>query len=235
MKRIYFMVFALVAALLLASCAKDDPPPVVTTNDANPLSGLGSNTGYPTGKYFKLPSNIRVLGDIRGGLYGKAPVEKSYTGPFNVEEFKANWVTLGTGTYVNLFIQFYNSALNATTFTMPGGLIFIDSSDLYQHIPVYQKGYILQDVEVTVPALDTAFIQLRAYCLNAHLAPSSYDAVYYFGPITNNTQLNTITTIMNGKQYPYGEEYNIQQIVWNVTDNGLTLTSQEIAYLNGLP
>jgi hypothetical protein len=234
MKKLYFIAVLLLTAMVFSSCQKDPTPPPTTAPVINYGAGLGTTDGYPTGKHFALPQGISIIGEIRGGIYGKAPIDKTYKGPFNYDS-KANYVTLGTGTFVNLYMTLYNSTLTDITFTMPGGLIFIDSADAHQHEPVYQKGYILQDVEVIVPALDTSFIDLRAYCLNHTLAASSYYAVYYIGPITNNPQLNMITNIMDGKQYPYGEEYNIQTIIWNVTDYGLILTSNEIAYLNALP
>lgn len=239
MKTLYAMFAVIIAVFIMASCKKDkptdiNPPPVTPVVQGNVLSGLGTTPGYPLGAFFELPDNISIIGDIRGGIYGKAPVDKTFKGPFN-QSYKANWTSYGTGTYVNLYIQFYNSLNSPTTFTMPGGLIFVDSSDLHEHIGVYQKGFILQDVEVQINALDTAFVVLRAYCLNHTLAPSSYAAVYYIGPITYNPQLNQITAIMTNKQYPFGEEYNIQTIIWNVTDYALTLTPAEIAYLNALP
>jgi hypothetical protein len=238
MKKLYCVLVVLLIAMVLVSCRKDtiDPPSVDPTVISNPHSGLGQTPGYPTGATYSLPQNISIIGEIRGGIYGKEPLnKKTYNGPFNIVDSKANWVPYGTGTYVNLYIIFYNSSGANTTFTMPGGLIFIDSSDMFQHIPVYQKGFILQDVEISVNAYDSAFVQLRAYCINLSLHPSSYDAVYYIGPITNNADLNMIVNLMDGKQYPFGQEGSIQSIIWNVTDSGLTLTPAEIAYLTGLP
>jgi len=238
MKNRYLFLVLLLSAMTLVSCKKDTTPDVVippTVTPVNQNAGLGQAAGYPVGISYSLPDGISVVGYIRGGISGgKAPYEKTYKGPFK-QETKANYVTLGTGTYVHLYMTLYNSLLTNISFSMPGGLIFIDSNDVFQHVPVYQKGYILQDVDVTVNALDTAYIELNAYCLNHTLSPSSYDAVYFFGPVTTNTQLNQVTNIMASKQYPFGEEYNIQTIIWNITDNGLTLTATEIAYLNSLP
>lgn len=236
MKTRYLLFALLLSTVALYSCEKEDPAPTPAPEPTptDYYAGLGTTPGTPAGKPYLLPAGISVVGEIRGGLSGKAPYEKNYKGPFN--DFpKASYVTLGTGTYVNLYMMLYNSNFTNLSFSLPGGLIFVDSSDVFNHEPVYQKGYILQNVNVSINAFDTAYIQLRAYCLNHTLSPSTYDAVYYFGPVTSNPQLNTITGIMATKAYPFGEEYNIQTIIWNVTDYGLTLTSAEIAYLNGLP
>ncbi len=201
------------------------------------MSGLGTTPGYPTGTEFRLPANIFIIGEIRGGIQGKSyQVNKQkYNGPFPIVAEEKAWVDYGTGTFVNLYIKFFNSLPTPSSVTIPGGLIFIDSADLHEHIGNFQKGYIMQSFTIPVPAMDTAFAHIKAYCLNASLAPSNYNAIYYIGPITNNPQLNQITNIMAPKQYPFGEEYNIQQIVWDVTDHGLTLSAAQIQYLNSLP
>jgi len=233
MNKIITLLF--LSVVLFSSCKKDnnDPPP-----NQNTLSGLGQVHGFPTGTQFTLPPNVHIIGSIRGGDAKKMQgVDKNtYYGPFPVSTEKTNdYTEYGTGTYVNLYIQFYNSLGTDVTLTIPGGLIFCDSLDVIDSLGIYQKGYILQSVYIPLPALDTAFACLRAYCLNHTLSPSSYDAVYYIGPITNNPDLNQISTIMAPKQYPFGSEYNIQSIIWNVTDYGLTLDTAEIAYLNSLP
>ncbi|HOY32373.1 MAG TPA: hypothetical protein PKW80_10875 [Bacteroidales bacterium] len=246
MKTKIHLLFLLLAAsmMMFSSCKKDNheleiipagPPygPVTPSS----MAGLGSHPGYPTGTQYTLPSNIIIIGDIRGGLENKGyDIDKNkYDGPFPYIQHNKAWIDYGTGTFVNLYIKFFNALPTPSTVVIPGGLIFVDSADINEHVGVYQKGYILQSDTIPVPALDTAFACIRAYCLNASLLPSSYDAVYYIGPITNNPQLNQITTIMAPKQYPFGEEYDIQHIIWNVTDHGLTLTAAEIQYLNSLP
>jgi hypothetical protein len=241
--RIYLLMAVIVAvSFTFTSCKKDKtetPPetPYVPINHGNTMAGLGSVHGFPTGTAFHLPSNITIIGSIRGGILGKDyQIDKDkYQGPFPIVQSEKSWVDYGTGTYINLYIKFYNSLATPDTLTIPGGLIFCDSLDIVDSLGIYQKGYILQALHVAVPAQDTAFAHIKAYCLNAHLMPSSYNAIYYIGPITNNPQLNTITSIMVPKQYPFGEEYNIQSIVWKVTDNGLVLDSTDISYLNSLP
>lgn len=234
-KNLLLIGLVLVFAIFATSCKKD----ASNTNQDTPksvssVSGLGSNPGLPAGTNFELPKNIKIIGSIRGGLpFGKV-ADKSFKGPFPFNNNPKNWITYGTGTFVNLYIMFYNTLPTPATLTLPGGLIFCDSLDAHS-LGTYQKGFILQDVTIPIPAMDTAFACISAYCLNHTLLPSSYSAVYYLGPITTNQDLNQIVSIMAPKQYPYGAEYDIQSIVWNVTDYGLTLTATEISYLNSLP
>jgi len=235
---ILISAFLVVIALLLNSCKKDNttvPDKKVTTN--NYLTGLGSHVGYPSGRAFFLPPYIHIIGPIRGGeMYKNNFVDKNkYTGPFPLNLIPKSWVSYGTGTYINLYIKFFNSLPNPTTLTIPGGLIFADSLSSDTSTGLYQKGFILQDVHVPLPALDTAFIIIQAYCLNHTLLPSCYNSVYFIGPISINPNLNQIVSIMATKQPPIGQENNIQSIIWNVTDYGLNITTSEIQYLNSLP
>jgi len=239
------LLFLAIAAFLMvfSACKKEHNIDVTPTGPPygpvvnNYMAGLGITVGYPTGTTYTLPENIKIIGDIRGGIEGKSyQIDKNkYNGTFPYAPEEKSWIDYGTGTYVNLYIKFFNILPTPSSVTIPGGLIFVDSADLHEHIGVYQKGYILQSITIPVPALDTAFACIRAYCLNASLMPSSYSAIYYIGPITNNPQLDQVSTIMAPKQYPFGEEGSIQSIIWNVTDHGLTLTTAEIQYLNALP
>lgn len=244
MKRKSYLLFAILIAVgvMYSSCKKDTQSPqpdkpYVPPVHQNTLAGLGTTHGFPTGTHYSLPSYVHIIGSIRGGTLGKsANVDKyTYQGTFPIDQEKANYLSYGTGTYINLYIAFYNTLGTNVTLTIPGGLIFCDSLDVVDSLGIYQKGYILQAINIPLPAQDTAFACIRAYCLNHTLSPSNYNAVYYIGPITNNPDLNQISTIMVPKQYPFGSEGSIQSIIWNVTDYGMTLDSASIAYLNSLP
>jgi len=240
-KSIILSAFLIATMALVFSCKKEKEP--VPTPNPNPTptvnynTGLGNTPGYPTGTPFVLPSHVEIIGEIRGGIPNKSNyIDKlTYTGSFPINTIPKNWISHGTGTYVDLYITFFNTLGTNATLTLPGGLIFCDTLDTDTTNGYYQRGLILQPVHIFLPALDTAFAHLRAYCLNMSLSPSNYNAVYYIGPVTNNPQLNQMVTIMNPKQYPFGEEGTLQSIIWNITDNGQTLTTQDIQYLNSLP
>lgn len=240
--RIYLLLAMMVAvAFVFTACKKDktaNPPdvPYVPLPSEWSMAGIGPHVGYPTGTTFTLPSNVTIIGSIRGGLQGKEVQldKETYKGPFNLK-LLVDTNVYGTGTFINLYAKLYNSLPTIYNLSIPGGLIFCDSLDLLDSVGVYQKGFILQTVSIPLAALDTTLVHIKAYCLNHTLAPSNYNAVYYIGPITNIPDLNTIVTIMAPKQYPYGEEYDIQSIIWKVTDYSLALDSTDIAYLNSLP
>ncbi len=242
MKKISQLFLMLFVALVIVatSCKKpeaEDPPP-----QQDPLpeidydQGLGSNPGYPVGYQYNLPEHVHIIGDIRAGTEGRATEidKETYKGPFPACEMNRNWTTYGTGTYVNLYMLLYNSQNAPTTVSFPGGLIFCDTQD-NSHEPQFQRGLVLQTVNIPIGAYDTAWVHLPCYCLNMHLGVPGFNTVYYIGPISTNPQLNQLVLLMAPKQYPLGHEGSLQTIVWNITDNGQTLTQSEIQFINSLP
>lgn len=233
----YATALLLIFALFTSSCKKkdkdndDDNLPTPQNN-----AGLGDNPGFPTGTAFHLPTGITIIDQIRGGEFsGKKhiPINKlSKQLPVN-KDINAFWEYYGSGTYVDLYIQFYNTLTIDTSIIIPGGLIFIDSTFSYQN------GIVLQSVTIPILATDTAFAVVRAYCCNLSRSVSDWDAIYTFGPVSNNTELVKIVNIMKNKQMISMLDYNviseIQNIIWNVTDFNQLLTQEEINYLNSLP
>jgi hypothetical protein len=240
--KIYLLLAVIVAvSFTFSSCKKSKTEtqpetPYVPLPAAWSMAGVGSHVGFPTGPTFHLPSNVRIIGSIRGGIQGKdIQVNKdTYKGPFSYK-ILVDTNIYGTGTFINLYAKLYNSLPTIYNLSVPGGLIFCDSLDLVDSVGVYQKGLILQTLSIPLAAQDTTLVHIKAYCLNHTLAPSSYNAVYYIGPVSNIPDLNTIVTIMASKQPPFGEEYNIQSKVWKVTDYGQVLDSTDLSYLNSLP
>jgi len=238
-----FLMLAVMIAVIFSSCKKeeniipDESTPIVENPVLNPNAGLGAQQGYPSGVRFNLPPHIKVIGDIRGGVVAKNPImdKFKYSGDVSLTSHDRSWTEYGTGTFVNLYIKLFNNSMFDVIVNIPGGLIFVDSTDVNDSTGTHQKGYIMQDVNINISAFDTSNICLKAYCLNLHLSPSDYNTIYYFGPVTNNSQLNLITNIMAPKQYPFGQEFDIQHIIWNVTDDGLALSQSQISYLNSLP
>lgn len=243
----YFALLIAVIFFACISCDKDEDSKKGTSQDTekapiNYLQGLGNEPGMPVGYPFSLPPRVRVIGEIRGGVpqqqsvpYGLFFIDKSkYEGKFPLFSIK-NYVTYGTGTYVNLYFQLGNSINAPITVSLPGGLIFCDIQDTDTTRPVYQRGLLLQTVYIPIAPLDTAYVHLPLYCLNKTLPAPNFNVIYTFGPVTANQELNQMIDIMEPKAYPYGEESNLQEIIWNITDYNMALTQEEIDYMNALP
>lgn len=230
-----FLVCALCITFVTVACKKkkDDPDVIGPTN----TNGLGDNAGFPTGTVFSFPPYVTIIGDIRGGEdYGKSIYtrkDKRYLQLGYQKQTKENWEPFGSGSYVDLYIKFFNALNIDTSVTLPGGLIFIDSTKVYQH------GLILQPLVIPLFANDTTFAKVKSYCINMNRDPSDWLAVYYTGPTTNNSELVKIISILKAKDQIAMDNYSVvsevQTIIWDVTDYNQVLSQAQINYLNSLP
>lgn len=235
---LFLTVILFLTGILLSTSCKKDKDDGANTPDPTPTNnqGLGDNSGFPTGTPYVLPSFVTIVGEIRGGeSYDKSMphIKKATLQQPNSISDKQNWEYYGSGTYVNLYIQLYNTLQEDTLVVIPGGLIFVDSTLTYQH------GFILQSVTIPLVANDTTFAIVRAYCCNLSRHGSDWEAVYHFGNISNNSELSKIVTILKTKQIPLIEDWattsEIQSIIWDITDYNEVLTSTQLDYLNSLP
>jgi len=232
------------ALIFIISCKKDkddnNTPIVPIAQTPTNSQGLGNNSGFPTGTLYELPQSIEIEGEIRGGM------DYYYSGNDNVDKKNMkllhniitnkninedDWQYYGSGTYVELYMKFYNTSAEDTIVIIPGGLIFIDSTKTYQH------GFVLQTVSIPVLAHDTTYAVVNAYCSNLDRDCSDWDAIYHFGPVTNNSELIKIVEIMEEKEEPedFYVIYEIQDMIWDVTDYNKVLSQQQLSYLNDLP
>lgn len=222
------------AGIVFASCKKDD------TNQVSPIpavpvqyNGLGDRPGNPTGTPLSLPSNLTIIGKITGGLSFKSDIrpEKKYGQKFFFANrgAKADYISYGTGTYVDLYMKVISNTGHDTTWIIPGGTIFCDSSG------TYQNGLILQDDSVLITGSDTAFVWLRAYCTNLSRHGSDEYAVYRLGVVSDNPAIMEVIAILRNKLKPFGNESAIQNIIWNITEYSAALSAEDKATLQQLP
>jgi hypothetical protein len=230
-------ILLLVVVATTVSCKKDkdDDNDVNIVPKPENTNGLGDNNGFPTGTQFNLPPWIELIGEIRGGEYygGKSIPVNKHMPTFANKELSEYWQYYGSGTYVDLYLTLHNTLTTDSIFTIPGGLIFIDSTKTHQH------GFVLQTVSIPVLALDTTYAVIKAYCANLSRSSSSWEAIYHFGPVSNNSELVKIVNILKTKQLltymDYEVSNEIQDIVWDVTDYNQILTQAQLNYLNSLP
>jgi len=235
-----WFVLAMILLVVVAttvSCKKDKDD----NNDVNVLpkpentNGLGNNAGFPTGTQYNLPSWVQLIGEIRGGEYygDKTIPANKHLPAFASKELKEYWQYYGSGTYVELYLTLYNTLATDSVFNIPAGLIFIDSTKTHQH------GFVLQTLSIPVLAMDTTYAVVKAYCANLSRSSSSWEAIYHFGPVSNNSELVKIVNIMKNKQLLTYMDYEIaseiQSIIWDVTDYNKVLTQSQLNYLNSLP
>ena len=228
----YILILAIATVAIFTACKKESITPTVSDKltpavVAYSHSGLGDNcNSVPTGTHIQLPSHISIVGQIvaaapgsKSGLY----LFKSAAATPYILKDKGEFTPVGAGD-IGINITFNNSSSNGISFTLPGGLLFIDDTitqDDTTRIPP-QHCLLLKDVQVTVPAGGTTKIQVLTFCANHHNS-SPYGITYTFGPVSNYPGLVELVGIMKNKQYPVTNVGGVQTCVWDITnENGLT-------------
>jgi len=244
MKNLNLILMGLILSIGLSftSCKKDEvikpnplPIPPVNTN-ANPNAGYGNNAGIPAGMPFLLPNQIRITDLIRGGQGKESSImKKSAEGPYPSDIIPKEWTSYGTGTYVRLYIKFYNESNFDINFTLPAGLVFYDTTITDTTEGIYQNGLCLQPVSISVAAKSYSYALVNAYCLNANKMSSSYNAVFRMSGVTFHPELRKMVDILKNKQLVSGQQSQMQSLIWKITDSNGVLSESDLTYLNSLP
>ena len=111
---------------------------------------------------------------------------------------------------------------------LPAGLILRSPSSHVAHM------IILKDYTITVPAGHDTIITFGAFdCNSTRAAPTNADT-YTIGPVTDNTDLQSIVAITKHKHLGSSNVSYVQDVVRYVTD-GEALRQSSIDSLNALP
>lgn len=275
MKKIYFILSILLGfCLLLAGCSKDDPDEpdkeLIQTHLPGKIPGLGKNGGTLTGNPFKLPDNIEVAGKIWGG-YNPTPsrgVVKEKTFPILSKAIYTRAgnnlginTTIGSGSYVSLYIILKNTSNRNIEVLFPVGLIAKSLSGNAQN------GVLLKKTTTQVIANSSKAILLMMYCGNAERSASSMDEEYQFSVVSNSSLIIELGEKLKNKRINfeeydmksledlitdpnfdwenfdwesyYSSQYNeyisfVQDVLWKLTDYGEPISSEDISYINNM-
>ncbi|MCL2298615.1 MAG: hypothetical protein FWC27_00515, partial [Firmicutes bacterium] len=186
----------------------------------NASAGLGNDQGEPEGTPLALPAGLSITG-IRGAYDQCENATSRY----------------GTGSYVNLCIELDNRTDGPVEFTFPIGLIFVSDSG------ETQNGLLLEKAAFTCPPRteeerqlgeNPCVIELHAYCLNLGRHATQDGDIYRIGPVTSNTRLLELLSLLAGKQITPTDWGSVQNVVWDITeDDGLTQADRD--FINSLP
>ncbi len=227
MKKLLGILFVI---LLLTSC-KDDvteyTPFVPVDYTAEHVTtyyntGLGSNYGVPVGTPYSFPNSVKVADFIHGNspvFCTTAPIvdKEKNPGIQIIPNDKANYVTYGYGSLVNLYFSLVNVTNSNVVVTIPKGTVSYEAL----HVPSNQHGILVKTVDIPVLANDTTDVHLQLFCLNAHHGIANATNPYHIGVITIHPDLVTVCNILNAKSYIDPANYGtIQSIIWKITDNG---------------
>jgi len=110
--------------------------------------------------------------------------------------------------------------------TLPAGLLLVSKQNAVQHMVLVKPHIITANTTVTLAVLGT-------FCCNEHREiPNSADS-FRIGPITDNSGLNQLITLVRDKDIS-GNLGMVQRAVWLITDS-TGLTQAYLDSLNALP
>lgn len=232
MKTIKNTLFVIILGIFaFVACEKVDVTnkviaPLAPEVKDNP-SGLGSNPGKPYCAPFILPSGIEFVGDLQSSSFKSTIFDKENQ---NAEDFimnpKTNFIPLGSGSLVQIYMKFRNKNPFKQTLIIPGGLVFcpMDTTS--------QTGVIVQPDTLIINPNDSIGVLLKAYCTNLHKHVPSNTKFNLIG-VSLHSDLNTVVGILKNKQ-KLQQGSKLQNIIWNISDRG-GLQDEDLDYLNSLP
>lgn len=236
MKKLLTLILA-VSVLGLVSCEKESGPSEVPGN----IPGLGQNTSEKPEikEEFVMPEDIVISGEI--------------TGTSNLKSGSIGNCEYGSGGDVKLKLTLKNNSGTPRTIFLPKGLVWASTSDEYQH------GLQLQTVWISLVAGQAKEVTIDLYCANLHLLENpGHDIVYHILGVTSsriiwrfldligwkmiNFEMYVANQSNPGNQLKSGEgpafdviSARLQSMLHKLTDNGVELTDEDIAFINSIP
>jgi len=257
-----FSLWLLVLCFFLAACGGDGggsssgggnggggSSPTTSNDSPGKIPGLGNTSGNLQGTSFALPSGVTLVGNITDVIVGSSSAlstskkERSQYSldPKNILVIGGNYnAEIGSG-WIPFKMTLKNSTTAAIKVTFPAGLILT---------PVDRKAQnaiLLKETSVTIPSQQTYVIALMMYCGNMERLNPINSIVFEWGVVSTSTTLKDLIDRLVHKQinaedfaYAYDLNYStrcdkLQDIVWNLTDNGVPLSDADKQWIASIP
>jgi len=240
MKKIIMGIVAM-AIICLWSCEKNK------SEAPGNIPGMGETSGdLQVKEDFKLPQGISLIGDIYG-LDNKG----SKTGESSsADDVKAGYPYFGSGKHVQLKLTVLNTANFHRTVFFPKGLLW------QCEIPGFQHGINLQTTWVCLNANSMRTFIMDLYCINMDIPNGGSNEPYRILGVTGSPVFSNLLNHISWRKINYemiygtfagsksapakGPAYDeivekLQAIVWNLTDKGIDISAEDIAFLESIP
>lgn len=190
-------------------------------------SGLGSNPGIPYCAPYSFASGIEIIGEMQSTAFKSTDFNKETQ---KAEEFilnpKINFIPIGSGSLVQIYIKFRNKNSFKQTLIIPAGLILCPEDS------TSQTGVIIQSDTLILDPNDSTGVLLKAYCTNLHKGVPHNTKFKMIGTTLHEDLYRMIGILKTKQKLQPGSQ--AQSIIWNITDHG-GLTEEDLNYLNSLP
>jgi hypothetical protein len=230
MKKILIGLVVLMFAL--ASCTKENP------ESAGSIPGMGDAEGnLEINAPFILPEGITLVGDITGldnsGTKGSA-AKSSGTSCFG-----------SGGRMIKLKLTCLNTTNKRKTLFFPKGLLWKCKEK------GYQDALLCQTTWCTMEANSQRTILIDLYCINFGRDPSDHLSSYQILGVTSSRTIWSLLNLIRWRKINFEHWYNpskgedgptydliterVQDIVWNLTNKGIDVTEEDIAFIESIP
>lgn len=205
MKKIISIFAFLAIAILQTNCSNDDHKTATNEPDktGSEWKGLGKSKEKPEGTPFSLPSGIKLASTINGYSEFDCGCQRRDEPCFR-----------GTGENVRVCLGFTNTTSGPITVTIPQGLILI-SNDVK-----VQNGLIIELETFEIPAEQTMYYSLGAYCLNVGRHIPKEVTTFELGPVTENASLKELMEFVETKIISDPSDAGmVQGAIWGITED----------------
>lgn len=226
-------LIGLSVTFLLISCQKQDQEELAR------IPGMGDTPGeLQIEKPFTLPSDVKILGDITG-------IDDSGA---KSGESKSFYLYGSGGRMIKLKITLLNTSNSWKTVFFLKGLVWKSL------VPGYQSAICLQTTWVSLMPNSQRTFYIDLYCINQGLNPSDGNSLFQILGITSSPIIQDLLKLIswrminyewiygyiNNKSLMTGPSYDeiterLQQVVWNLTNNGIPVSSDDKAFIESIP
>lgn len=228
-------------ALILVSCSKQ------TSEEPGKIPGMGNTPGQLEVKEpFVLPEGIHFIGDITGI---ENPVSKSLKDSELSFNSKCDCSYFGSGRYVRVKLRLLNSWNYPRTIYFRKGLVWQCNSGTYQHLMLCQTTWF------NLQPGTYRDVYLDLYCVNYGVPAPDQNATYRILGVTSSPVIWNLLNRIGWKKINYEMIYGaisnrkgnaeapsyeqiterMQEMVWNLTNHGIDLSSDDIAFIESIP
>jgi hypothetical protein len=221
-----------VLTLIFSSCTKEN------IESAGKIKGMGNTPGDLEVKApFTLPLGISLVGDISGLPKPNAKVGESKMVAYSCYG--------SGGKMIKLKVTLVNTGNLARTIFFPKGLLWKCDVLGYQH------AISLQTTWCTLRANEQRTIVMDLYCINYGLSSSDDKATYMILGVCDSKILGNLLDLIGWRKINYEMIFGhskgvtsptydeitsrMQDIVWNLTNNGKDISTEDQAFIQSIP
>ena len=234
MKKI--LVGVAMLTLILGSCSKDN------LDTPGTILGMGNTSGaLEVDAPFILPEGIAIVGDISGLDNSGAKSGDSKSLPLSCYG--------SGGKMIKLKLTLLNTSNRHKTIFFPKGLLWKCKEE------GYQDALLCQTTWCNVEANSQRTILVDLYCINYGRDPSDHLSSYRILGVSGSKTIWNLLRMVGWRKINYEHWYNtskgdkgtaieptyeaiterFQNIVWNLTNNGLDITAEDQAFIESIP